>query len=249
MPANATFTGVEWPKDPKAYNAAAGMPVAVVGPSSPIVTVRAESRWGFPADPVLPIDDVSVEATLSDRDLIVVAGTTVYNFWQYRRTGPNAATANAWAMCDVVTDTGFALTSPIKGAGTRAMGASLLGGLIMDAEVKSGSIDHAIALSATDTMLRPGFVAPAVATDIEAGSGPLQEGEYLAIPRATPAPPNLSKAGVILFKALQEFGLYVVDVATEKSTLSLDAAFSDDAARKLASDAGEILPLLQKVNR
>ncbi len=248
VPPDATFSPVAWPQDRGAYNAAAGMPLDIPGPASLFVSVQTPSRWGLPPNPVLPIDDISVEATGNDGDLIVVVGSTVYNFWQYKRTGPNTAVANAWAMSDVLTGTGFAQLSPYRGAGTRGMGANLLGGLITKAEVQSGKVDHALALTATDTMLKPGFVSPAVTSDAVAGTGPLQEGEYLAIPLATPMPANLSNGGALLFHALQEYGAYVIDQSVKRNTLSLDANFSSKEEQNLATDAGYLLPLLKKVD-
>ena len=247
VPPDAAFTAVAWPQDRDSYNAAAGMPLDIPGPATSFVSVQTPSRWGLPPNPVLPIDDISVAATGSDGDLVVVVGTTVYNFWQYKRTGPNTAVANAWAMCDVLTGSGFAQASPYRGAGTRGMGATLLGGLVTQAELRSGTIDHALALTATDRMLKPGFVAPAVTSDALTGDGPLQEGEYLAIPKATPMPGKLSNGGVILFHALQDYGAYIIDQSVKRNTLSLDAQFSPEQERKLAIDAGYLLPLLKKV--
>lgn len=226
------------------------MVVDIPDVNAPVVTVTVPPSWGFPANPVLQISAaIAAGANNSDAELVVIAGTTVYSFWQFTRTGPNSATANSWAMSDVVRGSGFAILSPFMAAGVSGIGSSPLGGLIRKVEVDTGRIDHGISLAAVNTVLKPGFVAPAVSSDVPAtATGFVQEGEYLAIPLDTAMPAGLSDIGAILFRAMQEYGVYIVDQSYGASTLDMDTSFSAAAVALVAHDANILIPLLQKVS-
>jgi hypothetical protein len=121
--------------------------------------------------------------------------------------------------------------SGIEG-GTRASGTSLLMGLIRQADIDRGEISHALTLSIPNSMLRPGFVWPARNQDNDADesySGPIPMGSMFAIPSGIDVGAlGLDADGIMLAKALQNYGAYVL---ARSNTNALYAELAADPQR------------------
>ena len=93
----------------------------------------------------------------------MIDGDVAYNFWQFNRTSTTTATAASFGAANVVTGDGWGSKSPFVGAGTTAVGASELGGLLVKAETDDGSIDHALQIAIDSKLAMSGFVGNAIA--------------------------------------------------------------------------------------
>jgi hypothetical protein len=184
----------------------------------------------------------------TDGELIVIDGDVAYNFWQFKRTGNTTGTAVSFGAENVVTGDGWGSKSPFLGAGITAVGASQLGGLIVKDETNDGDIDHALQLAVDRNLVRSGAVGQALSSDGSSASGIVQEGQLLAIPPGTPMPAGLTPLGQQVFKAMQTYGAYVVDVAGGTTNVRAQAnAFDSATIAALAKDMHQITPLLHGV--
>jgi len=190
-------------------------PVYISKSSDPVVTVNATGSWGWPTAALRVHVPAGAGASAgTDQSIVIIDGTTAYDFWIFQRTGTNTATAGAYGESNVVTGTGFGTLSPWMGAGIRAAGSSGLGGEIYGTELSTG-IHHALAIAAPGGFFcadvpagNPnGYVAPAIYND---GSC---EGVRVGIPAGTAMPSGLTLQGQNLWKALQTYGAYNVDTA------------------------------------
>lgn len=106
-----------------------------------------------------------------------------------------------------------------KGSGTgwsngrRASMLPSFAGIIRNGEISTGKIRHALAGMISPTLLKEEAQWPAVAFDMNAGySGSLPMGALLAIPPEINVDRlGLTSKGNVLARALQDFGMYVVD--------------------------------------
>lgn len=259
VPSNARYTTLAWPKTTGYnYNVAwdsYSPGIYVASPTDPLVKVSYPAGWGRPAG----VASVHIPAGVSgangtDGDIVIIDGTAVYNFWQFNRTSDTSATAASFGVCDAVRDSGFGSSSPYLGAGTTAIGSSLLGGLIVQAETDAGPIQHAIALRLGIPLVKQGFVAPAIASDSGMATGIVQEGDLLAIPPGTAMPAGLSVLGQKVFIAMLDYGAYVVDRTNNDATGGTNGpraqANAYDAASMTAlwHDMDKIVPLLKRVS-
>jgi hypothetical protein len=116
------------------------------------------------------------------------------------------------------------------GAGIRAAGASLLGGIVTQAELNNLSIPHALAIEIAPTQLEAGttpsdqFVYPAVSADtgsVGTYTGTIPMGAHFALPSNLDlADAGLTPEGLALAEAYQTYGGYVVDSAPETTSLA-----------------------------
>ena len=185
----------------------------------------------------------------TDGELIVIDGDVAYNFWQFNRTSTTTASAASFGAENIVTGDGWGSKSPFLSAGITAVGASQLGGLLVKDEINDGSIDHALQLVVDSKLVQSGAVGQAISSDGSSSSGIVKEGQLLAIPPGTPMPAGLSPLGQQVFKAMQQYGAYVVDVAGGTTNVRAQAnAFDDATMTALWHDMGSITPLLQGVS-
>ncbi|WP_456840053.1 hypothetical protein [Bradyrhizobium sp. USDA 4486] len=193
-----------------------------------------------------------------DAPIIVVDGDTVYNFWRFSRTSDTTATAQSYGEASVSTGTGWGtLQTPTAannwqsslGAGVGAAGNSELGGLLVQAQTDTGTIDHALQLAVAGTQLKPGYVSPAIATDGTSSGGIVQEGQLLAIPKGTPMPSGLSPLGQEVFRALQQYGAYVTEMGGDQTVLRAQQnAYDATTISALNTDLNKLLPMLNAVS-
>ncbi|MFL5237232.1 MAG: hypothetical protein ACJ8EL_06445, partial [Rhizomicrobium sp.] len=216
----ATYTSLKWPtatgwnyavgwSGAGAGTQSGGPPVYVASSSDPVVQVSVPDSWVPAGTYSVHMPTGATGGPNTDAALVVIDGDIAYNFWQFNRTSNTTATALAMGDANVVTGTGWGDTS--HGAGIVAAGASELGGLLVKAQTDTGTIDHALQLAVPASMLAPGYVSPAAGSDGHTVGAPLQEGELLAIALGTPMPSGLSPLGQEVFRALQQYGAYVID--------------------------------------
>lgn len=250
----ATFTKLGWPTS-TGYNYSVAWDsyspsVYVASASDPIVQVTYPPGWGYPGGTVsVRMPAAANGAAGTDGELIVIDGDVAYNFWQFKRTSSTTGSAASFGAENVVTGDGWGSKSPFLSAGITAAGASQLGGLLVKAETDDGSIDHALQLAVDFKLAKPGAVGQAISSDGSSASGIVQEGQLLAIPPGTPMPAGLSTLGQQVFKAMQTYGAYVIDVAGGTTNIRAQANAYDDATMTaLWHDMGNITPLLQGVS-
>jgi len=97
--------------------------------------------------------------------------------------------------------------------GRRASMLPSFAGIIRNGEISTGGIKHALAGLISPTLLKEEAQWPAVAFDMNAGySGSRPMGALLAIPPEIEVDRlGLTSKGKVLARALQEFGIYIVD--------------------------------------
>jgi hypothetical protein len=141
---------------------------------------------------------------------------------------------------DFVNGTGFGFGQ--DGAGIRAAGASLLGGVVTWDELSSGTINHALAIELSPAQLKAGstqadqFVFPAVSADsgsTEHYTGSIPMGAHFALPPDVDiAAAGLTPEGATIAHAYQTYGGYVVDSTDATTSLAevvgMPAAQADD---------------------
>ena len=94
--------------------------------------------------------------------------------------------------------------------GLSATGISYLATSITQADVATGRIDHAIALSVPRCN---GFTYPAVRGDCGHDPGQPAEGQWFRLPPGLPMPPELPPFAQMVFTALQRYGAVIIDQA------------------------------------
>ena len=250
---NASYTKLNWAAS-TGYNYGASWDsyspaVYEASSTDPAVQVSVPEGWGYPGGTIsVHMPTAANGAAGSDGELIVIDGNTVYNFWQFDRTSATTATASAYGETNVATGTGWGTQSPFQSAGITAVGSSELGGLLVQAETDTGSINHALQLVVDSNLVQSGFTGNAIAGDGGSGSGIVQEGEHVAIAPGTPMPSGLSTLGQEVFRALQQYGAYVVDVAGGATNIRVQAnAYDASTINALDQDMGSITPLLEKI--
>jgi hypothetical protein len=255
IPSGSLYTELNWPAS-TGYNYSVAWDsyspaVYVASASDLVVQVTYPPDWGYPGGTIsVQMPTAANGAAGTDRELVVIVGDTVYNFWQFDRTRATTATASTIGESNIVTGTGWGTESPFLGAGITAVGASELGGLTIQSEVTAdGAIDHALQLVVDSNLVEPGFTGDAIAGDGSSPTGIVQEGELLGIPPGTPMPAGLSALGQEVFVALEKYGAYVVDVAGGDTTVRVQAnAFDAATITALRQDMGRIVPMLEAVS-
>src|SRR5262249_52845551 len=151
--------------------------------TDPVVKVSVPATWGWPGGTVsvhMPLGATGANGT--EGEILAVDGDTVYNFWHFNRTSATTATASAYGKTNIVTGTGWGTLSPFLSAGTTAAGASELGGLLVQAQTDTGTINHALQLGVDGRLVTAGFTGPAISGDGSSSGGIVREGDHLAIP-------------------------------------------------------------------
>lgn len=250
----ASYSKLNWPA-PTGYNYSVSWnayspAVYVSSPSDSWVQVSHPAGWGYPAGTVsVRMPAAANGASGTDGELLVVDGSTVHNFWQFKRTSATTATASSYGATNILTGSGWGTKSPFLSAGIVAAGSSQMAGLLVQAETDAGEIRHALQLTLDFPLAKTGFVGEAISGDGGSASGIVQEGQRLAIPSGTPMPSGLSPLGQKVFRALQNYGAFPIDVAGGTSNVRAQAnAYDSQTMTSLWHDMGKITPLLQKVS-
>ena len=247
----ATYQKVGWPITARFGVAWSSYSPAIYAASNsdPVVSVQYPPSWGFPGGIVnvrMPPDADGAVGT--DGELLVIDGSVVHNFWQFKRLNAAEATARSYGATNVITGNGWGRASPFRGAGIVAAGSSQLAGLLVQAETDRGEIAHALQISVDMPLAKPGHVGEAINSDGRNPNGLVQEGQRLAIPRTATMPLGLSPLGQQVFRACQRYGAFVIDVAGGVTNLRAQAnAYDQVTIAALRRDVQRIVPMLQHV--
>jgi hypothetical protein len=252
IPTSARYSKVRWPAGSrfgvawKSYSPA----IYVSSSSDSVVSVAYPAVWGYRGGALrlrMPVAADGARGT--DGELLIIDGGVVHNFWQFRRIDETTATASSYAAADIVSGTGWGRVNPFLGAGIVAAGSSQLAGLLIQAETDRGEIAHALQLCIDMSLAKPGPAGDAISSDGKSPSGIVQLGEHLAIPPDVPMPAGLSSLGQKVFRAYQQYGAFVIDVAGGVTNLRAQAnAYDAPTIDALRLDLRRITPLLQRVD-
>ncbi|HVZ04317.1 hypothetical protein [Hyphomicrobium sp.] len=246
---SATYSDIKWPAFTGYNYSVAPEAYYTAKPTDPVVAVKVPAGWGYPGGTVNVHIPAGATGTADnpDHSIVIVDGTTAYNFWQFDRTSATTATAEAMGKADIVTGTGWGSSSPFLSAGISAAGSNQLAGLVTAADINAGTINHALALQVEFSLAKAGHIGQAISGDGSSSSGLFQEGQHLAIPKDVVMPAGLSPIGQEIFHALQNYGAFVVDVAGGTTNiLAQENALTDAQSNALwQHDLGAITPLLE----
>ncbi len=151
---------------------------------------------------------VCAEESSQDNHMIIIdpVNGCEYDFWQTRKE--DGSWVASWGNAIELSDDGIY----DKGLSTRGSGFAFLGGMIWPDELVNGEINHALVFSYPFTK-SGGPVAPATDSDgtiTDAFS--LPEGALVRLnPNLDLTTLNLTSAEMAIAKALQEYGMYLVD--------------------------------------
>jgi hypothetical protein len=160
----------------------------------------------------VPIPSYAVLNGSSDNPLMVYQPSTGtgWEFWQAQRNLDGSYSACWGGKLDLSASNGV-FPSPF---GLSATGISYLGTAITEADIASGSIDHAIAVDL------PGcysYVYPADREDCPSHPdnvpGQPPEGQWFRFPANLPMPSGLTPFAQMVFRAIQTYGMVVTDYA------------------------------------
>lgn len=184
----------------------------------------------------IPENAAIVEGT--DGNLNVVEGRYVYEYWVASQLEDGNYTARYGARTDL-------LGSGIKD-GIRAARFSTNAGLIRKHEVENFHIPHALAMALPGSALKKGWVWPASAEDgsNDDYTGSIPMGSLFAIPPEVDLNNlGLSPEGIMLGRALQDYGAYVSDRASQVSLFASSDVERElpDQFKQMVADFNDIL--------
>ena len=191
-----------------------GMPVWTAGPDQPTVTVSVApgcNDFSGETGTQVPIPAAAAAAASQAPDgPLVVDQPSTHSDWELWQARPQPD--GSWQACwGGRLDTSTSNGSFPKPYGLSASGISYLGTTITEADVASGSIDHAIAVDIPACTSPP--VAPANRTDCGDDPGQLPYGLRLRFPRGMTMPAGLTPFGQMVFTAVEKYGMVVTDQA------------------------------------
>jgi hypothetical protein len=216
-------------------------PIVRASATDPMATFR---RAGH-ADVQYRVPSSARPASGTDAHLHVVdpSGRWVDESWLTRGANPS------WT-------TGYHVRTDLHGpgvgqGGVRAYGGSAIGGLIRQWELDAGRIRHALALAIDGFQLAQGAVWPATSQDGNAStsySGRNPMGTLAAIPPSVDVTRlGLSPTGLVVARALQDYGAYVVDRSSAFTFFAEPSAEGTPALAELRRDIGTLRSQLRVV--
>jgi len=212
--------------------------------SYPVYAALGGEGWnGWPATADMPIPPGATPDPLSDHHMLVISPdrTTEYGCYDmvYDATASPQWSAQLCATADL-TGTGVRTPAPLANPwwlahGARACGFPLVAGLIRVEEIEAGEIDHALVIAYPG--IQPNHFTPPASTPSAIGNAPDGVGvpcggQFQYDPSVDLTTLGLSRAGLIIMRALQTYGAYVGDYS---GALSLYAENSDAAKAYWAS--------------
>jgi hypothetical protein len=201
-----------------------GIPIweaASTTPSSPITCTMAPAWGPCPFTDGAPIPDGAYPHSGSDGAMVVVDRTAnrSYEFWQFRREAAGYVTS--WGAMFALDGAGWG------GVGSStAAGASRLGGVVRTFEIEVGEILHALVMS-IDNACATGFRPPAVKTDGDSQRADcIPQGVRLQLDPTIDLQqiPGITRGEQIVARALQVFGVYVIDKGGGTMGISFELA-------------------------
>jgi hypothetical protein len=203
-------------------------PLYVVGPDQPKVDVHLnDGPWAAPLQAVfdegVPIPEGAEPAAGTDGHMTVYqpSSDTLWEFWRAAKTGSGWQASWGGAMQHVsespgyYTDTSWSGLPPSEGWNWGATATSLpvIAGVIRIAELRTGRIEHALALDIPNACSHE-FSFPAQRSDgTEASPDCIPEGAHMRLnPSLDLAALRISPIARMLAEAAQRYGLVVRDI-------------------------------------
>jgi hypothetical protein len=197
------------------------VPIYVVGPDEPAQHVTLDS-WGpdlQAAFDAVPIPASAKAAAGSDEHMVVWQPSTdkMWEFWQMHQEQDGWHAKWGGEMDNVSTNPGyFTHSGQTNNWGATATGLPLLGGLVTQADLQRGYINHALAISLVETD-KEYWSWPAQRTDGNywtPGITPIPEGTRFRLdPQLDIASLHLPPIDRMLAQAAQTYGIVVRDTA------------------------------------
>lgn len=195
-----------------------GIAMNIAKESDPIKTVTFQ---GITYTHRIPDGAIIVDGT--DANLNVIDGRTVYEYWLAEPDGSGNYVAGYGTDTDL-------LGSGIN-VGIRAAEFSTNAGLIRKHELENLHIPHALVMALANNQLKSGQVFPARSQDWDGSTvytGEIPMGSLFAIPPSVNIGSlGLSPEGLALAQALQDYGVYVGDRASQTVLYGSDDAEQD----------------------
>lgn len=190
------------------------MPVFTVPASQPLVTVKVLSGCNnfIPStgsQVPIPVGAYTTDPNYQHDSAIVISQPSTGSVWElWRATNNNDGT---WSACWGGKLSPLTSSGVFPGTfGLSATGISYATTMITEADIASGSINHAIAMQ----VVRCNWtVAPAVRGDCGNDPGQPAEGTWFRMAPGTPMPAGMTPFGQMVFRALQTYGMVVTDRA------------------------------------
>lgn len=156
----------------------------------------------------IPIPPITELNGSSDNPLVIWQPSTGtdWELWKVSRQSANSYTACWGGKLDTATSDGV-FRFPY---GLSATGISYLGVTITEADIASGSIDHALGIALPRCN---SSVYPADRTDCGYDPGQPAEGQWFRFAPGTPMPPGLTPFARMVFQAISTYGAVVTDQA------------------------------------
>ena len=191
-------------------------------------------EWGpcpFAAS-FVPIPDGAHPHAGSDGAMVIVdqSAKKSYEFWQFRRDGD--ALVTSWGTIQDLSGSGWS-----KNGSSTASGASRLAGVVRVHEIGLGAIAHALVMS-IDNSCADIFRAPAVKTDGDSTRRDCTpQGARLQLDPAVDvdALPGITAAERAVGKALQNYGIYVIDKGGAPMGISFELAPDAESAASVGA--------------
>lgn len=194
-----------------------------------------------PPEPLrVPVDPIFTGGTDGWYTSIQPDGHTAWDFYALRKVLGGFATPY-WRKIDLY-------GSGIDG-GTRASRMALLGGLVRNADLEAGEINHALAISATYSQLKKGYVWPATAEDDRSDEyfGSIPMGSLFAIPGDVDIETlGLGPLGLMLARCLQNYGAYITHSGAAV-TISLEMTVSAAMQADIAANWAVLQRLMRRI--
>ncbi len=228
--------------------------------STPVHRMRSKiggEGWrGQPATLPMPIPDGATPDPQADRHLLVISADRRLEYGCYNASY-DASRSPAWRadLCATADLTGSGVRAPVSRArpwwlahGARACGFPLVAGLIRVEEIQAGRIDHALVIAYPG--IRPHRFTPPASTPSAIGEAPGGlgvpcGGRFQYDPGVDLSTLGLSRTGLIIMRALQEYGAYVGDYS---GALTLYAESSPEALAYWGSGALDMYELKDKID-
>jgi hypothetical protein len=202
------------------------MPLFTVPASQPLVTVTVKPGCNdflasTGAHIPIPVGAYTTDPNyLHDSDIVISQPSTnsVWELWEAANNGNGTWSACWGGKLDTATTTGV-FPYPL---GLSATGISYYSTMITEADIESGSINHAIAMQ---EFACNQSTYPADRGDCGVDPGEPPEGTWFRMPAGLPMPAGLTPFGQMVFRALQRYGMVVTDRA---GAVMVQAESSDD---------------------
>jgi len=149
---------------------------------------------------------VSLNGT-SDNPMVLYqpSANEEWELWELSKT--SSGYQACWGGAEAISSSDGVFPSPY---GESATGISYMATEVTEADIASGSINHAIAITVPSCN---GYIYPADRGDCGSAAGQPAEGQWFRLPASLAMPSGLTPFAQMVFRALQNYGAVVADQA------------------------------------